>query len=122
MFGTPALPSEPEDGLFSNRPAPPSDPAGGGHDQYFERLAKGLPAAPSNAPPPMAPPPPVYGGQSEFTRIISAVPQPPVKSPAPPPPAAAPPPKAPSNRVLLFGLIGVLVTAIIFVVVLAIIG
>jgi hypothetical protein len=120
MFGVPAPPQDPHEQLFPNQPAPSAD-AGAGHDQYFERLTKGL--SPSLAPPPSpsAPPPPMYTGQSEFTRVVSALPTPPLASPPPPTIAPAPAP-ARSNRILLFGLVGVVLTAIIFVVLLIAIG
>jgi hypothetical protein len=116
MFGAPALPAEPNDPLFPDPPASSADP-----DQYFERLTKGVAPAPAPAPLPGPPPPPIYTGQSEFTRIVSALPAPPVASPPPPPIAPAPAP-ARSNRILLFGLIAVVVTTIVFVVLLIALG
>ena len=73
----------------------------------------------------MPPPPaPVSSGPSEFTRVISAG-QLPGAPPAPGPPPSFRAPPAParhmSDRTLVFALIGVLVAAVIFVVVVAVI-
>lgn len=99
-------------------------------DNYRERLAApSSGASPFPPPPPAAPlpPPPVVRiGPSEFTKVVESMPTPKLgQPPPPPPPSFAPPPPRPtpppaSNKLLVLALVGVLLAAILFVVIFAV--
>jgi hypothetical protein len=150
MFGGPVVPQEPErpvpptgggpaplDG-YSSGAARPSGGLFSDSDNYLARLtntpSSGSPPQLPGAGPPLAPPlrsnpvpgyPPVGAAPSEFTRVISAAPPPGsagVFTPGQPVSAVpAPPPARPAaNRMLMFGLVGVLVAALILIVLVAV--
>lgn len=120
-------PSSP--GPFGGPPPAGGTSGGAASDDYLSRLAGGTgggasappPSPPGGmdpwAPPPAAPPP--RRGPGEYTRIFSA-PPPPGPGPLPPPPAPAP--AGPSRKLLVGGLIGLGVLAILIVVLFALLA
>ncbi|MGH7573677.1 MAG: hypothetical protein ACREM1_00900 [Longimicrobiales bacterium] len=96
-----------------------------GSESFRERLAAPSPDASLSPPRPAAPLPPVAPiGPGEYTKVIESMPTPnlgsPQRSPSRAPPPPLPKPPSASNRVLFFALLGVLLAAILFVVIFAI--
>jgi hypothetical protein len=131
VFGTPAQPPGGDTATRSDTaatPGPwpvdgpaPSAGAGPGSGDYLERLtgspaATGRPMPPPMAPPPMNPVPSAHPSPGEFTRVVSAAPAPAARtgkgSPSLPPSA---PRGAATERWLIFGLVAVLITALLLV-------
>lgn len=127
MFGAaqPPAPPDPAPQAPAGTPDPGmqfswSEPSDGGGGEYLQRLAQSTPQPQRPLERPPAPAAPTPSGPSEFTRVVSAMPGP--ATPAPPAdrmgaaPVRAPEAGGGGGHGLLLALVGVLLLAVVFVV------